>query len=313
MSLLLVRSRILSVTLAAAVLILTRSADAGTCCVWRITNVDHPFYLVGTIHSLASSDYPLPKGYEQALRDSNQFLFEMDMHPSAEYEFAKKFDVAAAYPNGDDIRHHIDPKAYVFLHKNFGYSGLLGPSQGLSKFREVNRFGSHAIEDIEKLRPWAIAFYVWGIRGYNDVFSKNGVDNYVAFQARRSGKEIKALETADEHVAVLAGMSDIESELLLLDAIVRGDKRKDDFNQLRDAWKKGDIAKMWELDQRERKLNPGAEARLLDERNVRWIPKIKAEINTGKPTAIVVGAGHYPGYNGLLKLLEHQGYKIEQL
>ena len=37
------------------------------------------------------------------------------------------------------------------------------------------------------------------------------------------------------------------------------------------------------------------------------------EFFMSKPTAIVVGAGHYPGYNGLLKLLEHQGYKLEQL
>lgn len=307
------RSRFSILVLAASAILIGRPVTAGTCFVWKVSNAKAPFYLVGTIHALSSSDYPLPKPYEQALRDSNQLLFEMDMHPSAEYEFAKKFDVAAAYPNGDDIRHHIDAKAYVFLHKNFGYSGLLGPGHGLSKFREVDQFGYHHIADIENLRPWAIAFYFWGIRGYNDVFSKNGVDNYLAFQARRLGKETKALETAEEHVAVLAGMSDTESELLLLDAIVRGDKRRDDYNQMRAAWKKGDIDKMWELDQRERKLNPGAEARLLDLRNVSWIPKIKAEINGGKPTAIVVGAGHYPGYNGLLKLLEHQGYKIEQL
>src|SRR6202011_2965302 len=163
------------------------------------------------------------------------------------------------------------------------------------------------------LRPWAVAWMVWGIRGYNDVFDVHGVDNHLDFQARRMGKETAGLETSDEHVQVLAGMSAIESELMLLEAITRGDKRRDDYNQYRAAWKKGDIATMWELEQRTRKQNPGAEARLLDMRNVKWIPKIKAEINTGKPTSIVVGAAHYPGYNGLLKLLEHQGYKVEQL
>src|ERR1700736_3484853 len=96
-------------------LIQPSQTNAGSCCVWRITNVDHPFYLVGTIHALSSSDYPLPKPYEQALRDSKQLIFEMDMNPGNEYEFAKKFDVAAAYPEGDDIRHHIHGEAYVFL------------------------------------------------------------------------------------------------------------------------------------------------------------------------------------------------------
>ena len=108
------------------------TAHAGTCCVWRVTSVPQPFYLVGTIHALTGTDYPLPKPYDQALRDSKQLIFEMDPHPNAEDDFAKKFDVAAAYPKGDNIRRHVHGKTYVFLHKNFGYSGLLGPKHGLS-------------------------------------------------------------------------------------------------------------------------------------------------------------------------------------
>ena len=194
----------------------------------------------------------------------------------------------------------------MFLHKNFGYSGLIGGN--------VNRFGTHHISGgIEQLRPWAIAFYVWGIRGYNDVFGEYGVDHYLSFQAKRLGKERKGLETPQEHVEVLAGMNDIESELLLLDSLVRGDKRRDDFNRLRDAWKHGDTKTLWAEEQRERNLNPGANVRLLDMRNVKWIPRIKAEMKSGKPTAIVVGAAHMLGKNGLVSLLEREGYKIEQL
>ena len=39
------------------------SAQGGTCCVWRVTSVPQPFYLVGTVHALTSTDYPLPKPY----------------------------------------------------------------------------------------------------------------------------------------------------------------------------------------------------------------------------------------------------------
>ena len=283
-------------------LIVTQSANAGTCCVWRITNVDHPFYLVGTIHALASSDYPLPKPYDEALRNSQRLVFEIRNDPKS--DFPDKFALAACYKKGDDIRKHVHPQTWQFLGKQYGYSHF---------FEFPWSLGKHYMAGIEELRPWAVAWMIWGIRGYNDVFDKHGVDNRLDYQARRMGKETAGLETSDEHIAVVAGFSDIESELLLLDAIVRGDKRRDDFNEYRAAWRKGDIAKMWELQQRERKLNPGGEAKLLDMRNVKWIPKIKAEINTGKPTTILVGAAHYPGYNGLLKLLERQGYKIEQL
>src|SRR6185312_10748864 len=99
-------------------------SNAGTCCVWRITNVDHPFYLVGTIHALSGSDYPLPKGYDEALKNSQRLIFEIAPDPKS--DFPDKFDVAAAYPKGDDIRHHVHPKTWEFLAKNFKESQYLG-------------------------------------------------------------------------------------------------------------------------------------------------------------------------------------------
>src|SRR5437868_3528280 len=83
-------------------------AAAGTCCVWRITNVGHPFYLVGTIHALSGGDYPLPKPYSEALNDSQRFVFEITPDPKS--DFPDKFEIAATYPKGDDIRHHVHPK-----------------------------------------------------------------------------------------------------------------------------------------------------------------------------------------------------------
>ncbi|MGB8472494.1 MAG: hypothetical protein WCE61_00260 [Candidatus Acidiferrum sp.] len=71
-----------------------------------------------------------------------------------------------------------------------------------------------------------------------------------------------------------AEMADIDAELILLDALVRGDKRKDDYNATRDGWKHGDLAPMLADEKRERDLNLGAEIRLLDYRNLRWVPKI---------------------------------------
>ena len=294
--------RLVTVLFIAAALIAAQPVTAATCCVWKVTNAKAPFYLVGTVHALSGGDYPLPKGYDEALHNSQRLFFEIKPDPKS--DFPDKFDIAATYPKGDDIRHHVHPQTWEYLAKNLKYSNY---------FAHVWRFGQHHIEGVEQLRPWAIAYYVWGIRGYNDVFEEHGVDNYFAFQGRRMGKEIGALETTEEHIAVLSGMSDIESELILLDTLVRGDKRRDDFNRLRAAWKKGDTQALWQEMQRTRKINPGADARLLDMRNVKWVPKVRAEIESAKPTAIVVGTGHMMGPNGLIALLERNGYKFEQL
>ncbi|PYK09721.1 MAG: hypothetical protein DME65_11465 [Verrucomicrobia bacterium] len=62
-----------------------------------------------------------------------------------------------------------------------------------------------------------------------------------------------------------------------------------------------------------RKQAPWIAARFVDNRNVRWVPRIETELKTGKPTAIVAGALHFSGPNSVIKLLEKRGYKIEQL
>lgn len=294
--------RFFYIVLSVALLTFTGSTNAGTCFVWKVTNCKAPFYMVGTIHALSGNDYPLPKGYDEALHNSQRLVFEIKPDPQS--DFPDKFEIAATYPKGDDIRHHVHARTWEFLAKNLKYSEYFG---------NVWRFGKHHIEGVEQLRPWAVAYYIWGIHGYNDVFGEHGVDNHLAFQGRRMGKELAALETTKEHVDVLAGMSDIESELILLDALTRGDKRREDFNRIRAAWKKGDTATVWQEEQRFRKIDPGADARLLDLRNVKWVPKIRAEIESGKPTAIVVGCAHMLGPNGLIALLQRNGIKFEQL
>jgi len=279
------------------------AANAGTCCVWRVTNTSAPCYLVGTVHALSGNDYRLPAGYYQALRDSKRLVFEMN--PGLGDDFDKKFSRAAAYPKGDDIRRHVHPKTWQILEVNFKSASLFG--------REMQLGNTYLEYGMQQLRPWAIADIFYGVPGYNDIHDYYGVDNYFTRQAKHSGKELAGLETVDEHVEVLHGMNDVESEIMLLETIVYRDKQRDEFNQLRAAWRRGDTASMWAIHQHYRNLNPGADVRLLDIRNVKWVPKIRAEFNSGKPTSIVVGANHMLGPNGLIALLQRNGYKFEQL
>jgi uncharacterized protein YbaP (TraB family) len=73
------------------------------------------------------------------------------------------------------------------------------------------------------------------------------------------------------------------------------------------------MAALWESDARLRKEAFWIAQRLLDQRNARWIPKIEAELKTGKPTAIVAGALHFAGPNSVITMLQKRGYTVEQL
>jgi uncharacterized protein YbaP (TraB family) len=112
---------------------------------------------------------------------------------------------------------------------------------------------------------------------------------------------------------VLGGLSDRDGEILLRDALARAKTSRADFDRMRKAWRKGDAAALWAGDARLRKEAWWIAERLVDQRNVEWVPRIVAELESGKPTAIVAGALHFSGPNSVITLLEERGYKIEQL
>jgi uncharacterized protein YbaP (TraB family) len=302
------RNSIFIIAFAFALVASATCSNAATACIWRVTNAKAPCYLVGTIHALSGSDYPIPAAYDQAYRESKRLVFETYFDPQGDY--GREFDKASIYPKGDGVQRHIHPKTWQIITTNLGNASIVGKPGWLGSSNDPHRVWlEHGIQD---LRPWAITAIFYGIPGYSDEHLYYGVDNEW-IRRGRSGKDLAGLETNEEHIDVMRKMNDVESELIFLEAIAFRDKMRPEFNQLKTAWKHGDTTTIWALNQRFRKLDPGADARLLDERNVRWVPKIRNEFNSGVPTSIVVGCAHMLGPNGLLALLQRNGYKFEQL
>jgi hypothetical protein len=276
------------------------------CCVWRVTNAKAPVYLVGSLHSLSVGDYPLPAPYELALNSSERLVFEYD--PNKNDEFQKKLAVAGKYPPGQNIASRIDPRTLSWLRDNTQYVDT-EYDPGNKRYRTSLKSFDAALE----YRPWWIADHFFDIRSYSDVNDDSGIDSWFEQRGRKMGREFGGLESVDEHVDVLGGLSDRDGEILLLDTLVYMDTAGNQYHRTRSAWRRGDVDKIWMLDSRLRKEAPWIAARLIDNRNAKWIPRIEREIKSGKPTSIVVGALHLAGPNSVVKLLEKRGYTIEQL
>jgi uncharacterized protein len=273
------------------------------CCVWRVTNAKAPFYFVGSIHTLTKKDYPLPGPYEIALKDSRRFLFEFD--PTRHAEFEQKFAAAAKYPRGQDIRSKIHPELLAWLQQNM-LAVRVDPHQ--KKRSEVRGFDSGL-----DYKPWWIAQHLVDGNSNTKVSTVHGLDNYFVDRASQMRREIGGLESVDEHVAVLGGLSDRDGETILRNALTQPKNGAAEFNRMLKAWRNGDVNALWAGDGQFRKEAPSIASRFVDERNRKWVPRIVAELESGKPTAIVAGALHFAGPNSVIKLLEKRGYKIEQL
>jgi len=268
-----------------------------------VTNAKAPFYLVGSIHALSKKDYPLPVPYEIALRNSRRFLFEFD--PNRHVEFEKKFEAAGKYPRGQDIRSKIHPELLAWLRQNI----LTVEADHRHGSREqIRGFDSQLV-----YKPWWIAQHLVGPATYSKSSLSHGLDNYFVDRAAKDRKEIAGLESVDEHVAVMGGLSDRDSEFILRDALDEPRNAEKEFTRMYKAWRKGDTDALWAGDSHLRTKAPWIAARFVDKRNTKWVPRIEAELKSGKPTAIVAGALHFSGPNSVIKLLEKRGYKIEQL
>src|SRR5437588_10568275 len=272
-------------------------------CGWRVTNAKAPFYLVGSIHALSKSDYPLPAPYEIALRNSKCFLFEFD--PTKHLEFERKFEAAGKYPPGQDIRSKIDPELLAWLRQNVA---TVKPDN-----RPTRRERARNSDTEFCYKPWWIAQHLVGPVTYRKTSLSHGLDNHFVDSATREKKKIADLESVNEHVAVMGGLSDRDSEFILRDALDQPRNAEKEFSRMHKAWLKGDTDALWAGDTRLRTKAPWIAARFVDNRNTKWVPRIEAELKSGKPTAIVAGALHFSGPNSVIKLLEKRGYKIEQL
>ena len=266
-------------------------------------NAKAPFYLVGSIHALSKKDYPLPKPYDIALKDSSRFLFEFN--PTQGVEFQKKFEAAAKYPPGQDIRSKISPELMAWLRKNM-FTVIPDARDGNGE-RFVN-FDSQL-----RYKPWWIAQHLTAPASYSKSSASHGLDNYFVDHAMKLGKEIGGLESVNEHVAVMGGLSDRDGEFMLQDALTQPDNGDKESGRMYKAWRKGDTNALWAGDTSLRSKAPRIAARFVDDRNVKWIPRIEAELKTGKPTAVVAGALHFSGPHSVITLLQKRGYVIEQL
>ena len=257
-------------------------------CLWRITNARAPFYLLGSVHALQRTDYEKAPEVEQAVKQCQLILFEVD--PKQEQTFAKKLGEAARLPRGQQIRGKISPKTYDYLRK----------------------ITVNGMAEWQHLYPWAIAMLLDypALRGVSSVY---GVDNHVAEMARRYSKRTGGIETVDEHVRAFSDMHMIEGEVYLLQALVHAAEASPQFRLDVAAWKSGDTNRLYAMHVKRITEAPTVYWRLLDQRNAKWIPRLESAIKSGTPTLVVAGALHFSGPRSVIALLQKRGYKIEQL
>jgi uncharacterized protein YbaP (TraB family) len=264
---------------------------------WKATSPTTEVYLFGSIHLGTKDFYPLAREIEAAFERSKYLVVEAD---ETKLDVTKLQQLAlehGLYGPPDSLSKHASPETMKAL-------GTLCENLGLP------------VASVEQMKPWLLAMTLSSLSLVKLGYSPDlGIDRHFS-RAAKDKKEILELESMEFQIKLLAGLSDeLQTKFLEL-TVEEAGNAKDRMEKIVAAWKKGDAAAIDEemLKKRAGKNAAQAEfqAKLIDERNVSMAKKIGEYLKTKDVHFVVVGAAHLIGEKGIVRLLEKDGFKVEQ-
>jgi uncharacterized protein YbaP (TraB family) len=167
---------------------------------------------------------------------------------------------------------------------------------------------------LDRMRPWLAALTLSSARARLLGWTDPGPDVKLSQDAITAGKRIQAFETLEQQMQGLAGMTPEQELSYLRRAITEAEGGKARLETLAKVWVSGDDEAMTRLAvSRVQDTYPALYRQMVVRRNHTWLPKIEKLLGTPGVRLVAVGAGHLLGPDGLLALLEADGYPVQHV
>ena len=135
------------------------------------------------------------------------------------------------------------------------------------------------------------------------------LDLYFITEARKNDKQVIGLETLEEQIAIIDGLSYTAQAKMLVESLEDVDELKQQFNDLIEAYLTMNSKKVLELTE-----DPAMPAEfmeeLLNKRNKIMVDRMIEHLHANS-TFVAVGAAHLFGNEGVVTLLKEKGYTVE--
>ena len=263
---------------------------------WAIESPQNTVYLLGSVHTLRETDYPLPQPIQDAFDDAEHLIFETNL-ADLDSPSAQEAILQSALPDSPEehFQRALTSETYALAESAATAVGL-------------------PIEVFSRFEPWFFTMTLTSLKLVQLGFEPNfGVDFHLFNAAQESGKTISALETLEEQLSFFDTLSIQTQADLVEQTVLELDILESSFNQLIDAWKLGDIDTFEQLILESFVNYPEIYDALLTQRNQNWVTNVEPLINQPDDYLVVVGAAHLVGNDSLIRLLQAQGITVRQL
>jgi uncharacterized protein YbaP (TraB family) len=280
--------------LCSLLLCVTARADGALHSLWELHGKHNTVYLLGSIHVLRSSDYPLAPVVLEAYAHAGGVLMEINLDEINSETVQAEMLASASLPAGKTLPEVLGKQRYE-------RAAALAHEIGV----ELSMFDQYA--------PWFAAEAISELQLTQLGFQpETGVEMYFMDRARSDGKSVAGLETAHDQISVFQNMPlDTQAEYLVSSLEQAHDLPKQVDSMVR-AWQRGDT--QWFETELKSDLgrDPSLYQSVLGARNRKWVPKIEALLNDDKNYLVIVGAGHLAGQGSVIELLKKDGVVVTQ-
>ncbi|HEB83173.1 MAG TPA: TraB/GumN family protein [Gammaproteobacteria bacterium] len=263
---------------------------------WQVTSPDNgaSVYLLGSIHFADKSFYPLRTEIEDAFRQSDALVVELNIEKLDPNAYNRIVAEKGRYTDGKTIRDVLSKETWLQLQQRLKQMKL-------------------SYDAVKHYKPGILVLTLTSVQlmqmGFDPAL---GIDMHFLALATQQKKKIIELETLEQQLDLFLDIPD--ADLLLKETLYSMDESEQMMVDMISYWKSGNEKQMNQL-LFEDAINDYPEfAKIYDslfyQRNRKMTEKINAMLKQGGSYFVVVGAGHLLGARGVVRLLGGRGYDV---
>lgn len=281
-------ARAAAIVIAVAMSVLGASAQV----LWRVTadapaGAGHTSYVLCTMHTAGTEVIDTLAGLTEALECATVVYGEVS---SSDMALTPATMACAIAPSDSTLQRLLSPAALDSVCRYISSFGLDGPKlSGL-----LGRFKPAMLDAYLEVRRSS---------------ASTGVPMDIALQHRATamGKDVRALETAEQQVRMLMGTPVSEQLEALMESVRAPEAAQAASDSLVAAYRRQDLEAIERLLVRE--MKSAYAERMLYARNRAWAAVLVSEMRC-RSVLVAVGAGHLVGPEGLLAMLRSAGFDV---
>lgn len=274
---------------------------------WQIEG-ETPSFLYGTMHVPDERVTTLPPVVIAAIDRCDALFCELPMDQASQMKESMALIPKMMLPQGQTLQTVLPAELYERVS---AYLKAKGQGQVMAM--------------MGRMKPWVITMQMGQLEFAKDLQSgKKALDAVIYERAQKDKKQVGGLETMGEQVGVFDALTMEEQVTQLtetMDGLEKAHKEEKSPNaELVKMYLDGDIEGMQKMAEEQMGENKSALAdklrqSLIIDRNIRMADRIEAKMKEAPGTSFyfAVGSLHYPGPQGILKLLEAKGMKLTRL